>query len=170
MQIITQHLFSFLYENTLFMKAVYVFIGSIALLSAVACSNINENREEEEMLQLMAVMPTDNHAGISLDSFQRHTVATLPGSLVNLASPDNTFYIHREKDSITVSGAVYVAGDADHKRSRQAYHFYFKAGATSSYAFLRYTQYLQEKTGEKKLQSMETGYRLRFGKDLQIAG
>ena len=152
------------------MKAVYVFIGCVALLTTVACSNMEENREAEEMAALMAVMPTDNHATVSLDSFQRHTIATLPGNLPNVAAPGNTLYIHRDKDSITFSGALYVAGDVAHNNARQAYHFYFKAGSTSSYAFLRYTRYLQDKTGEKKLQCLETGYRLRFGQNLQIAG
>ena len=127
------------------MKAVYTLFISAGLLTTVACSNLNTSQESEDVVIVQESPAAQSDvAGISLDSFQRSSVYTLPQftAVREEKLPGSSYAIHREKDAVTLSGAVYVKHEgADHLISHHSYRFYFRASGKNSYAYLNYSKH-----------------------------
>lgn len=141
------------------MKANLLFTAALFLLVLVACRDEGGAFTDQ-------LLPNNSLSGnqsastphMALDSFQRSIVATLPAAARRKQSPKNTYHIIREKDSITISGALYnVAG----QREESSYHFYFKASGNNCYAYVM-QQYCASTDGRAVAQfkSREVGYHL----------
>lgn len=149
------------------MKSIYVFIFSVSILLAVGCSS-NETTTTDWMKddQPVYVLDQTTSGPIKLDTFQCSRVSVRKGTF-NGQLPKNKHTVHRDKDSVTYSGIVYVAHkDPAEKISYHRYQYYFKAAGGYSDVYIKHDTITNEQVNGVAVQrfsTRENSWHLDFG-------